>query len=493
MLKEAQTLHCIISTIIITLFIVSFSPCTPLLNPYEPQPLYTPQGLDKFYKKRKKFVSFFALSPFYLNGTSARNEKGKKVDGGNRLGNWNQFAIFFNPSKDTTKTYSTWDTAKSDIGTVTKKDIEDGDRYRTETDLTNEINFDPAKDTFAYVTNPIKFEKYGLRGKLGFESKWGLGIALKGGVVDLRHRYQSRQMSYTWQTGTNTYPFLPYVLESQLVTDMKTGSENVQIDATDIYNALFIPSKYDGICKDLDIDNKSYKKTGAEDTHIQLYWQAPISFKDKDDDIALRVVPFFSVGVWAPTGSDLDQNKLFFVSSGNDGFVGISFEGSLAFDFPVWPRKNAFFQAAFGAGVVIYPEKEFNDYRIPTSKYQVGVIPWKTKVEREPGITWYGNISAKGDNFINGLSAFFDFIYTSHEKDNFKLLESNTDRKKVFEDNGSMQEMERRSSWINQQVNIGLEYQIVKNLAIGGAVQAHISGKRVLQTVTVLGGMTFTF
>jgi len=289
-------------------------------------------------------------------------------------------------------------------------------------------------------------------------------------------------------------PSLPYKLEDLLARDIFNTTEGLDhADAKAIYDALFIPSKYDGICKDLGIDNKSYKKTGAEDTHIQLYWQAPITFRDKDDDVALRVVPLFSVGVWAPTGSDLDQDKLFFVSSGNDGFVGLSLEGSLAFDFPVWPRRNAFFQTAFGAGVVIYPEKEFNDYRIPSSKYQVGIIPWKTRVEREPGITWYGNISAKGDNFIDGLSAFFDYMYTSHEKDNFKLLETNTARKEVFEKNGSMQEMERRSSWINQQVNIGLEYQIVKNLAIGGAVQAHISGKRVLQTVTVLGGMTFTF
>ena len=53
--------------------------------------------------------------------------------------------------------------------------------------------------------------------------------------------------------------------------------------------------------------------------------------------------------------------------------------------------------------------------------------------------------------------------------------------------------MARRSRWLNQQVNFGLEYQVVKNLAIGVAVQAQVSGKRVLQTVTVLGGMTFTF
>jgi hypothetical protein len=329
----------------------------------------------------------------------------------------------------------------------------------------------------------MTFEKYGLRGKIGFESPWGLGMTIKGGVVDLRNRYQSRQITYTGQTGTNTLPYLPYVLETPFATDVFGATGDAHVDALGIYDALFIPSKYDGICKELEIDNKSYRNTTLEDTHIQLYWQAPISFRDKDNDVALRVVPLFSIGVWAPTGTDIDQNKLFFVSSGNDGFFGLSAEGSVAFDFPIWPKRNAFFQTAFGAGVVVYPKKDFDNYRIPSSTYQVGIIPWKTKVSREPGTTWYGNISAKSDNFIDGISAFFDFMYTRHEQDEFTLRETDPIRKTTFEANGAMQEMERRSRWINQQVNFGLEYQVVKNLAIGTAVQAQVSGKRVLTTV----------
>ena len=39
---------------------------------------------------------------------------------------------------------------------------------------------------FAYISQPINYEKIGVRGQLSFDFGFGLGVVVKGGVVDVR-------------------------------------------------------------------------------------------------------------------------------------------------------------------------------------------------------------------------------------------------------------------------------------------------------------------
>ena len=82
-------------------------------------------------------------------------------------------------------------------------------------------------------------------------------------------------------------------------------------------------------------------------------------------------------------------------------------------------------------------------------------------------------------------------MYTQHEKDEITLRESDKTRAAYFK-NG-IPEMQRISSWQNQQMNFGIAYQVVPQLSFGFAVQAQISGKRVIRAVTTLGTMSFMF
>jgi len=465
---------------------------TPTLNPYDTQPIYSPLGLEKYYKKQKKAMTTILLSPFYQFSDSAKDEEGEKVWAGDRLGKTNIFGLLWdapftdeeNPTP-TTK-YTNWKKAFDVIkektaysGTSSIYRVPDGKKP-----LSESTDFDPTTYPFVYVSTPLKYEKTGLRGKLGFESKWGLGVALKGGLANVK---QDTQLTKITIPTIDTY--LPFRLENQFELDVFSASKND--DAVAIYNALYNTQKLDLVAKDLELTLQSYSKTTMEDTHLQLYCNIPCIIHDKKGDEALSVVPFFAVGFWMPSGNDIDQNNPYSVSTGNEGFWGVSFDANLSFDFPMIPKDNQHIQLAFGLGLVLFPERDINNYRVFTNSYQRNLIPWKANISKEPGITWYGNIAFKADNFIENVNAYIEYVYTQHEKDTLTLRETDKARLAAFQ--AGIGEQQRISWWQNQQMNFGIAYQVVPQLSFGFSVQAQITGKRVMRAVTTLGTVSFTF
>lgn len=466
---------------------------TPTLNPYDTQPIYSPLGLEKYYKKQKKAMTTILLSPFYQYSDSAKDDEGEKVWAGDRLGKTNMFGLLWNPPFSTPPTgkYTNWTNAKSTIATNTTTDTTPPpSRYQvyqpdaTKTGLSEPAPFDPATYPFVYVSTPLKYEKTGLRGKLGFESKWGLGVALKGGLANVKQDTQRTKI-----TIPTIDMYLPFRLENQFELDVFSASKIE--NAVAIYNALYDTQKLDLVAKDLELTLQSYSKTTMEDTHLQLYCNIPCVIHDTKGDEALSVIPFFAVGAWLPSGNDIDQNNPYSVSTGNEGFWGVSFDANLSFDFPMIPKDDQHIQIAFGLGLVLFPERDINNYRVFTNPYQRNIIPWKTNISKEPGITWYGNIAFKADNFIENVSTYIEYVYTQHEKDEITLRETDKTRLAAFQT--GVAEQQRISSWQNQQMNFGIAYQVVPQLSVGFSVQAQITGKRVMRAVTTLGTVSFTF
>jgi len=551
-------------------------------NPYDTQPMYTYLGMDKYYKKRKGWHFGLHISPFYQHANTARDYCGTKVPGGDRLGKWNMFGVFFGRAGNPKKIGSVLDPVTvnaGDIGGNTAKNIASNSvaridtssgsaftgafknlgsalyaiadqtrdrenntdsRYRVNDNndnidttkntigpvmlvqgqagtavaetttsktvnaahvefagLTDESNFDQDEHSFAFVSTPIDYEKIGVRLQSEIETTFGLGLGVKFGVADIKKRPLCNKFTNASSGMDCGEVTLPFVLESCFSTDVFGSAPDP--DAQAIYDALFDPKTRDKIGKDLEISYKTYRKTTVEDMHVSLYWHHPFNCLDSDEDIAVHVIPYFSIGAWVPTGDEVDPNKIFSVSSGNDGFWGLTLDGSIGFDFPMVYSKNQHLQINFGAGATIFSQRTLRDQRIPTSLCQSGIIPWKTDSRKKPGTTWYGNVSFKAEEFIDGLSVYFDFIYTQHTQDDIKLLGEcdkacdtlNDAQKKVFEI--GVEKLKCESEWKNQQVNAGFNYQVCSFLSFGGGVQAHISGKQVMRVVTLLGTMSFAF
>jgi hypothetical protein len=484
--------------------IVTSCSSTPLNNVFDTQPIYTVLGADKYYKERNKCEGRWYISPIYQQTSTVRNDCGKKVAAGDRLGQWNMFGVFFGPNAiPAGKLIPNIDIAEMQVSDITKNaQISPPSRYRggvftgDSVDLTLETNFDPYKYTFAYYSSPAYYEKAGIRTQFNFDMHCGFGLSARGGVVDVK--FKPRQI----------------VLESTFRENIDAAGDTIteqQMDAKKLYAALFSDDKLRAIGNELNLPLATtpavYRRTDAEDIHLQAYWHIPVELKDDAGDLAATVVPYVAFGSWFPTGKKINPNNPFSVPTGNDGFYLLTFEASIGIDFPLTPESNQSLQFCIGGGATTpLDSKTRHGIRIPSTgrsdvippippgpatDFQSGVIPWSTTIRQRPGTTWYFNASLKAGQFLGGLSFYGDYIYTQHLRDGISLREPNATRLASF--NGGLARYKRQTAWKNQQFNFGVDYQVARALSIGGAVQSHISGERVFTSTTLLGSLTFIF
>lgn len=456
------------SVLILLLLVFSTSAyTTPQLSQHDPAVVHTVYGVDRFYNGLKHSRLTLNVSPYYQHTGSANkagnksSSGGRKVSLGNMEGPWNMAALFFNeakPSGSATR-FTNFDSAKSTLagGTVT------GSLGKN---LSNESTFDLDNGTVdaaaTYQDVSIKYEKMGIRGQLSFDLGFGLGMAAKGGIAD--------------------YKQIPQFHLDSLLTGDDDDARISDAAKTAIIQKLMGKQARMAIARELELDLSEQRHTDIEDLHVSVYWHLPFEIKEKDEHV-MTVAPSFSIGAWLPLGQERDQNKAFMLSAGNDGYAAITAEGSVALDFP------QMIQLSIGAGASFYSSRDISNYRVPTSTHQVGIIPWKTTVNRQPGPMWYAHVSLKAENFSPGFSGYFDFIHTEHTRDTFVIKEANSRRKAKF-----MPELlEQRSAWKIQQINAGIKYDLTKHVSFGVLVQGTISGMRTYRTTSVLTSLIALF
>ncbi len=508
---------------------------TPQNNYFDPQPIHTVFGTDKYYNtKNKQRVGFrFHLSPIYQQTSTARNNDGKKVPAGDRLGHrsrdegpvgakygaWNMDAIFFgvdgapttinfaNPAA-TNPAYQNFITAQQNVTKITSQPqtvppvptpANDYSRYRggivssnnqlnmPVRSLTTETNFDPNKDTFFYITAPADYEKIGLRSQLNIDTCWGFGFSVKGGIVDVKQKLEDDfkfERQFDIDRGA--------IVVDSSVTQEQPGGPDAQKDATLLFCDFMSSAIRNKIAKEFNLNINRFHRTDAEDIHVEGYWNIPIDLEDPRGDLALTFIPRFAVGAWLPTSREANQDNAFSVITGNNKHTGLTVDFSLGFDLPLLPKDEQSLQFNFGGGFVLYNQREFDNQRFYTSPYQGGMVPWKvSKLTRRPGLVWYANASLKAEEILENLSVYFDWLYTVHLRDKITLQEDNPVRLAAFQK--GLNKAKYESAWKDQQVNGGLNYRLGEVVSIGGAFQAHISGVRVYRCVTLLGSISVIF
>jgi len=455
---------------------ISYCQSTPMNNLWDPQIIHTVYGTDKFYKEKARSGLSIHISPFFQHTATAKNGEEIKVPAGNRLGAWNMYGIYFGSgAKPANKQTPVIDGIKTDLQGIDSENktmnfdfLDDEELFIPDVSATIPLSGNQLQDAGLFDKVRVKYEKIGLRGQISLDWRNNFGLIVKGGIAHIRND----NIIFD-----RTTPIVPPQTDPNMITPELTAVENT----------LLTPRTMEDIAEELDLDLGEFCHTGLEDTHAQVYCNIPRKFKDKDGDVVCTVIPHLSVGVWLPTGNKTDPDRPFSVPSGNDGYFAVTTEASLSFDFP----KSV--QTSFGTGLLFAQERSFVKYRVPSSENQSGIIPWTTGVTNRPGVTWYGNISFKAVDWIEGLGIYCDFIYTQHHKDEFTINECDPTRKKAFEDGDGPRILAEQSCWKNQQANIGFDYRINKNLAFGFGLQCHISGLRVYRTTTALGSISFCF
>jgi len=490
-------------------------------------------GTDKYYTKKDSFSFNIALSPFYQHSSGARDENGLKVHEGDMYGKWNMLGLFFghkytgggtaNPDltvrnaspadrpftlanyndgvaapntvygvlprhndplvaggTDSTRTRypmlsAAWRVLDGILGgTAAAANVVDHEAPvladnpaegiaagNIDKNYTLESNFDPDDNNTGYLSVPMDTcEKYGMRGQICFEFSCGLGMKCKGGFVEYR-------LTGTFRTHSP--------LGDATSTDPLTKAQGL-IDK-------YLMNPHEQVLNELGIYTHEQKKTVFEDTYIELFWNLPWEIEDASFNHVATVSPYLAVGVWIPSGKKKDQDQMFSVPSGADGFWGLSAVGSINLDFP------GLIQLSFGGGATFYESRTISGYRVPSSQYQSVIYPWKARIKKRPGTVWYLNASLKTEEFIEQFSFFFDYVYSEHKRDSITLKETVTTRNAYF----FPEKLREDSKWRTNVIHAGLNYRVSSGLDLGFSFQAHLSGARVYKTTTMMGTLNFNF
>jgi len=460
---------------------------TPLNNAYDTQPLYSCKTSDKFFKEREEGEISFSIAPFYQHANTARDAAGKKVPGGDRLGQINMFGLFFDTNR-APKTFNAgnypkaWP-ARDAVQVVVNQALTPGDQYRLGLDSTDKQNFVATDNKFAYVSSPLSYEKIGLRSQLNCDFGFGLGVSARMGVVDVKVKQRPVQLEKTFAADL--------VLRSIEGYEPNDASKD---DSKALYKALFSDQAREAVANDYGLTFKQFHQSSPEDMHLQVYWHAPIDFYEKNDEVGVTLVPYLALGAWMPLSEELDKKYVFAAPFGNqDRDFGFTVEGALGLEFPVLPQAGGqSFGVSIGGGLLIFNEKDLASQYLPTTDLQSVVFPWQvTRLTKRPGETWYVNVGMKAEHFLENLSFYADFSYTQHVKDTFTIKETDSARRDAFA--AGVDGYQRSTAWKNQQVSAGFNFEITDSVALSAAAQAHISGTQVMRSVTLLGGLAVTF
>ena len=458
-----------------SLFLFEKNSGTPLNNIQDAAIMHTIYGTDKYYSPKidkddpscKKTSLSLHFSPFFQHSGSASKAKGGKVPAGDINGRWNMFAIYYNPNATAAQmgNLNNYNAGRVVASTYTLNHLEGKD-------FTVEANFnpnDPNALVGSYQSVRIIYEKIGLRGQMSFDFAFGLGLVIKGGVANYK------------QIPTFT---IDQNLQNRLAPppDPQPLANPPIEDTQRFINEFLAPYPLNKIAGDLGLDLSEQRRIDLEDTHISLYWNMPFKIKEKGD-LIMTLIPYVSIGAWLPLAQKKDQAKAFSLSLGNDGATGITAEGAFTFDFP------DSIQIGLGGGGAFFTTQNLTNFRMPTSEFQAGIIPWTTNVTKEPGPMWYVNASFKIDNFMPDFSFYCDYIYTEHLRDTITLKEPNAARALLFLPEKSM----RESSWKIQNFNAGIKYDLSSYCAFGVALQSTISSARTYRPTTFLGSIMITF
>lgn len=406
-------------------------------------------GIDRFPTEKENWKFDLSFSPFYQHSTGARDKNGNKVPEGDRLGLWQTLPILVS-------------TASTNAAPVCKPYTEQN--YKTLYKLRNAANV-VITDCMITCTNTdgaysvdIDYEKMGMRFCLDAALSGGFGLSIKTGAADYKQ-------TPTFRDKTN--------YEDADSTPVKYLQDN----------SVMLQCTQAELATELGYSLERYQTTAFEDTFAELYWSNGFIFNDKDGNKVVKVSPYIGAGVWIPTGKKYNQDRFFSLPSGQDGFWGLTLEGALNFDFPGTILVN------FGGGITVFETKTLCSQRVPNHPRQVGFIPWKAKIRKEPGPAWNFSFSIIGKKIVDNLNVYFDYLYCRHERDSICMKEDDCSRNQLF----YPKVLEENSVWRSQMFQLGFNYEITPNLAFGVAGQTHISGFRVYKTHTILGSVTFTF
>ncbi|MFC1854736.1 hypothetical protein ACFLY6_02620 [Candidatus Dependentiae bacterium] len=448
--------------------IILFSTCFggPQMNKVDPLPNHTIFGIDPYPpategREKGHWVGSFHVSPYYQDAPGSRNAAGDKVAIGAEYGAWNTAGIFYGVSKAVDDSYEA--NVLPDLTWTGSKPAASGENYEkfkaalelldTKYTDTTDTNFDPANVNHGTHTVDVSYQRLGVRGEIRIALFEGADLTVRAGACE--------------------YRMTPTIFTPHADAD------------DDVKKYLLEEFKLDEIMSELGLSLDRVHDVVLEDTYVRLSGGFPLLLKDENDNDVVTFAPSVAVGVWLPTGKKVDHDKAFSISSGNDGHTGVCVEGAINLDF------HETILASAGGGLTYFNDKTYDNFRTPNHMFQNGIYPWRTKIKRDPGYSWFAHASMRALRFMNETSFYLDYSYSAHQADTITCEDSSAARAALFTDGTKL--LQERSVWNCQELHCGIMYEASPNLEMGLSFHAHVGGQITYRTKTITGSVRFLF
>lgn len=475
---------------------------------HDPMPLYSPRGVDvlpamlsQFEKEHRCFS--WDLSFYTQQAKTSRNDLGTKVFLGNRLGRINAVGLFFNTDLKFTaaddKQYDLlFDPASGDNFIQEAKDkfpaltsayntlkaIDDA--VLVDPDKVNISLYDDTQNTRGFMSLSSRFKKRGIRNSFGFEPIEYFRFKLQFGFAE----YSS-------------------------VGDFISEGVSTENGVTELNTHLTNQQSITLIASNFGYDFNFQKKTTVEDVCFSAEFKYPVIFHGADSEPSVSLHPFFGLGVWIPSGAKSDPSKIFSLSSGNEGFLGLGINGGLIFHF------LEVYYVSFEGACTFFESKDVI-LRYPTHSFQQGLYPFTKWFNKRPGMSWDLNVSLCARHVFEGLSFYLDYIYAQHECDTIAsyiplpdfsrpddvksldcttYLTSNeyTPLKVAPAEGAALTEQDVFDAlsllgfWKSEMFTVGMSYEITPGFELGLAFRGNLSGRQITRTETLMGTIRLAF
>lgn len=397
-----------------------------------------------------------ALSPFSQNATIGKNACKEDTELGNMDGRWAMVGLLMGPIPEGYALPPSLALARSQL-------------------FPDAPSGEPITDPFAVDKNkmcgffeiPAKYRRYGIRFNFEAQIIGDLGVSLDVGISDI---------SLTACHINNLTVTDAYTLCSTDLCDCL----NENLTRKNINEFLMCP--YRQIMEEICYDIENFSQSSIEDIRAFLYWRHayPIN-STRDEWMDFLLVPFFKAGGTVAAGKTYHPSQTFAVPFGSQNHDSVGFTGGMNVDFAE--------TVEFGgeAGLTHFFSKRFNDYHVPTSKFQSGIYPFKTCVNIKPGNNWHFTAKMNAFHFMGNLSAYFQYVLVIHMEDDIDLEAPNPNcafQPKILED---------LSPFRAQVANIGFNYDISPQISLGFLWQAPLAQHNTYRTTTIMVGFNAMF
>lgn len=321
----------------------------------------------------------------------------------------------------------------------------------------DENELDP-NQLFGFFSFPAKYHQRGLRFDMQVQLFGDFGLHAQGGFSSICQSAKPPK-NLTCNAPTDC-PFTPKLKEA------------------DVNNLLM--DQLECIAKEINLDICDFQETSADELRLQLYWRHAYEVNTQRDDWPqLLVIPFAEFGGSFSPGSARNTNQFYGLAFGNNKHHAVGFTGGLNIDFVETIEIGGSF------GYTHFFDRDFDCFRVPNSKLQRNMFPFRTTVNVKPGhnLHYSGKIASR--HFLERLSMFFEYVSIEHHEDCITL--------KKHDPAFKPEELAKETGFKTKIANIGFTYDFSPNFTLGFLWQAPLSQRNTYRNTTVMFGVTGYF